>query len=735
MKPSFPESRRGKRILGAVTVGVVLLAVLLAVTALVTGHNSRVATDGRPQRPPLDDFARARERAAASGAADVIVGLRVRFTAEGRLSPGAVTAQRARIAAERARVVAIVGAAGGTQVRAYRTLPYVALSLPVSAVDQLRRVDAVSSIGENRVQLPADTSGARLVEAAQAASLRRTGAGQTIAIVDSGVDRSHVFLQQRDGGPSKVVSEACYSDHGNCPGGVKTSTAVGSGAPCTYAPTQCYHGTFVAGIAAGRGSAASGVDYSGVARGATLISVQVYSRFTGDDCHQPATECGKIVESDVLKALERVYMLRNTFHTAAVNLSFGRFGSSTNCDGDPTKSAIDNLRSVGIATVIASGNEHSTTEVSIPSCVSTAITVGSSTLKAFQQSAEGVPDFSNSSPLVELLGPGESVESSTPGGGFASADGTSFAAPHIAGAFAILRALSPTSSVTTLLYDLQSTGKLVTDGRNNVTVPRIRVLAASIRIAETGLKGGGAPFGPGWDASSNGVGMARRAGAQATGTIRIADIPEGSTIRGVYLYWMTLGGADPTARLAGVRYTGVLQGAASSCQDINRGQPARTYRAAVPLAAVPGNGNYVVSEIRGGDGEGASLLVVFTPPGVLGETVVYIKNGASTAVVQPRSFRFNGLYVPNAPLRAKLHLGVGNGQSMTENPVFFGGASVTPANFFSGRDGSMWDDDEIPIPISLLPSGTTSRTVTFGGGAFIRDCVTAAYGALVITRP
>jgi subtilisin family serine protease len=102
-----------------------------------------------------------------------------------------------------------------------------------------------------------------------------TGAGQTIAVLDTGTHTSHPFLA------GKVVEEACYSINSNCPNGAITMTGAGSGVYCTYAPDGCQHGTHVAGIAAGQGS-----NFSGVGKGASIMSVQVFSRCTG------AANCG-----------------------------------------------------------------------------------------------------------------------------------------------------------------------------------------------------------------------------------------------------------------------------------------------------------------------------------------------------------------------------------------------------------------------------------------------------------
>src|SRR5262249_25083691 len=137
--------------------------------------------------------------------------------------------------------------------------------------------------------------------------------------------------------------------------------------------------------------------------------------------------------------------------------------------------AIDNLRNVGVLTAIASGNNGSSFSVSVPGCISTAITVGSTT------KSDVISSFSNLSLVVDLLAPGSSIQSSIPvvphsTTTYAFFDGTSMATPHVAGAIAAMRTVCPTATALTIENALKSTGRPITDNRIfGVTRPRIRV--------------------------------------------------------------------------------------------------------------------------------------------------------------------------------------------------------------------------------------------------------------------
>jgi len=125
--------------------------------------------------------------------------------------------------------------------------------LTPEALRAVQNSPTATTIHEDVAVPPALAESAPIVQAPIMWDNDLTGAGKTIAVLDTGVDRFHPFLGGR------VVEEACYSEGSNCPNGQRTQTGTDSGAPCTYAAEGCQHGTHVAGIAAGQGINGTGM--------------------------------------------------------------------------------------------------------------------------------------------------------------------------------------------------------------------------------------------------------------------------------------------------------------------------------------------------------------------------------------------------------------------------------------------------------------------------------------------
>ncbi|MBM3126199.1 MAG: hypothetical protein FJZ87_14200 [Chloroflexi bacterium] len=415
-----------------------------------------------------------RAKSDASGTAKVIIGLNLPFTPKGMLTESAQVAQVEAIANAKNGILKALAGHNVQNVKILSYIPYMAMSVDSAALDALAANPQVSVIEEDTPVPPTLLESIPLIKADTAWSSGYTGAGQTVAILDTGVDKTHYML---DAG--KVVSEACYSttyapysSTSVCPGGVN-STASGSGVDCNAkfpdAPGECHHGTHVAGIAAG-----SDASRSGVAKNANIIAIQVFSRFEKSFCGS-TKPCAMSYTSDFILGLQRVYALRSTYNIAAANLSLGGGRYYGNCDASQsaTKAAIDNLRSVGIATVISSGNGYYKDSMGAPACISTAVSVG-----ATNDVSNTVDAYSNSASFLSLLAPGSWINSAVPGGGLANWSGTSMAAPHVTGAWALKKQQSPAASVAEVLSNLQSTGVSVTD-TNGIAKKRIKLDTAS----------------------------------------------------------------------------------------------------------------------------------------------------------------------------------------------------------------------------------------------------------------
>jgi hypothetical protein len=167
------------------------------------------------------------------GRARVIVELRLPGGAhvpEGQLrSAAAVTMQRQDIAATRTQVIARLPSTGSKVLHQYPSVPLVAMEVDAAGLAQLQASGLyVTRIMEDKVLHQALYQSGPLVQADQAWAEGFDGTGWTVAIIDSGVDKSHPFLL------GKVVSEACYVSQTpiyHCPDGTTAQVGPGAAAP------------------------------------------------------------------------------------------------------------------------------------------------------------------------------------------------------------------------------------------------------------------------------------------------------------------------------------------------------------------------------------------------------------------------------------------------------------------------------------------------------------------------
>lgn len=247
------------------------------------------------------------------------------------------------------------------------------------------------------------------------------GDGVTVAIVDSGIDCRHpdILSQCVIGRDFVNNDDDPADDHG--------------------------HGTHVAGIVGAVGDNNLGI--VGVAHRARLMPVKALG--AGGSGRHSEIAAGITWATD--------------WGAKVINLSLGApFGSAT------LENAINYAWGKGVVVVCAAGNDGSATDhypAAYKNCISVAAT----------NSADQRAPFSNYAASVDVAAPGVSILSTTRGS-YQAWDGTSMAAPNVAGVVALIRAAHPTWSNTQVRAALESTADPIRADR--LTVGRVNAFRA-----------------------------------------------------------------------------------------------------------------------------------------------------------------------------------------------------------------------------------------------------------------
>ncbi len=376
-------------------------------------------------------------------------------------------------------------------------------------IDRLQRLSNVAGVYENALHRPLTDSSINQVGAPTVWNRGVTGSGVSVAVLDTGVEKDHPMT-----GPA-IIASACFNTTQSgvasslCPNGLDEQISLTSGdagdscvednIDSTNGIDGCFHGTHVASTAAGRIiNHPNGNQYSGVARAADIVAVNVFSRFEPEECVEegetPEGACVLSPAADQIAALDWLYTNRVALNLAAVNMSLG--GSEANptaCTNYSYDRTMNALTQAGVAVVVAAGNDGFANGLSSPACIGSAISVGA------VDDSDAVAQFSNDADYLDLLAPGVDItaafgsEQITPGAEclngrsadaqgwcyyYIGSQGTSMAAPHVAGAFALLRQAFPAASVSDMLTALKVTGQPVMDAYTDRVHARIQVDAA-----------------------------------------------------------------------------------------------------------------------------------------------------------------------------------------------------------------------------------------------------------------
>lgn len=367
--------------------------------------------------------------APASGTA---VGMTPAVKVEDRLSSAAATADSVRVigttlgdpssAADFARQL------GAKVTWEYSLIDGFAATVPTAALGRLAERDDIEKLWLDQPTTTVMDQSHKAIEAQKAWASGFDGAGITVAVIDTGIDKTNLSLA-----PAIV---GCVSTIG---GAVTPECTDSDG-----------HGTHVAGTVASRSTT-----YPGIAPKASLVGVRVLHA------------AGTGFSSDIIAGMQWVAANKNKvsppIRVATMSVGYSRPGCGT--DSNPDAKAANALVNAGLVFTVAAGNSgHAKCTIDGSSAASKVITVAASDHKDTPaQGDDVIASFSSGGSSAnnkpDITYPGVNITSTFIGGGVlvATMSGTSMATPHAAGVAALLLDKEPGLTATGVKSRFSST--------------------------------------------------------------------------------------------------------------------------------------------------------------------------------------------------------------------------------------------------------------------------------------
>jgi len=467
--------------------GLVFLALAVGLVVLVLSQGGPPSVRAQPQAQVGQEVI---DLLQTQPEVEVVIALSLPPTLQAlpsRPGPVDVAVLKSEVASLQNSVLAGLGPSDFALQRQFEAVPAMMGAVTKSGLQKLLALPNV-----RRIDLPAGgavhlTESVPLINADDMHTAGYTGAGVVVAVLDSGVDPTHVDLAGDLLSPEEcfeIGADLVVNGVGGCPNGSDRQSGVGA------AVDGNGHGTNVTGIITSDGtSSPKGVaPDADIARYRVVDNNGVFWDFT----------------YDIVGALNDIIV--NRPEVDVINMSLGTDALFTgNCDNANAwtmagAAAINTLRANGVISFASSGNNGSGTQMSAPACLSGVVSVGA-TYDANQATYSGyctdvnpvvdqVACFTNSDPQTDIMAPGCRTTSTGNGGGNSTYCGTSQASPHAAACAALFLDANPALTPDRIESRLETSSVWVTDTTNGLSFPRIDCYAPSIAV-------GGIAEGPG----------------------------------------------------------------------------------------------------------------------------------------------------------------------------------------------------------------------------------------------
>ena len=322
----------------------------------------------------------------------------------------------------------------------YPQFDLLAVTVNRAQLQALAAVDGIVRIHENRLLRPMLDSSIPFIGADRYHARGFTGKGTAVAVVDSPVRYWNGYFGDCENPGDPDCSVKVWENFTT-----KDNRAVANGEG---------HGSNVAGIVLG------------VAPETSILSLNVF--------HYSASDGGYVAYvTDELAALNWVVEHKDEYNIVAVNMSLGSERYSPKpCNDSESYPAVRALWEKDVLVAISSGNDGRINSIGSPACITLAVATGaqfdtdlrlypSLACRSLEPNLGEIACFSNLNGMLDIVAPGAFVSA----GGLDDYGGTSMAAPHVAGAAALLYSYWQPKGVTPTAEWLHRTMQIMAQPR------------------------------------------------------------------------------------------------------------------------------------------------------------------------------------------------------------------------------------------------------------------------------